>query len=250
MKISALIITFNEENNIARCIDSLQRVADEIVVIDSFSTDRTEDICRSRGVKFIQHKFEGHIEQKNFAITQASHPRILSLDADEALSPELTESILEAKQKWNFDGYQFNRLTNYCGKWIRYCGWYPDKKLRLWDRSAGQWGGTNPHDEFKMKPGTSVGYLKGDLLHYSYSSIRQHVHQLNYFTDIMAQEAVNKGKNATILNLIFSPWIKFVKSYFIQLGIADGYYGFIVCTLSSFATFIKYTKIIELKKRK
>ena len=249
LKISATIITFNEENNIARCIDSLLSVADEIVVVDSFSTDRTEEICRSKGVKFIQHKFEGHIEQKNFAITQASHPRILSLDADEALSPELASSILNAKQKWKFDGYEFNRLTNYCGKWIRHCGWYPDKKIRLWDRSAGQWGGINPHDAIKMKSGMSIGYLKGDLLHYSYTSIRQHIDQLNYFTEIMAKEAVTKGKNATMLNLFFSPGIKFFKSYLIQLGILDGYYGFIVCTLSSFATFIKYTKIIELKKR-
>src|SRR5690606_9730204 len=107
----------------------------------------------------------------------------------------------------------------YCGKWIRHCGWYPDKKLRLWDKSKGEWGGTNPHDHFIMKPGATTGYLKGDLLHYSYNSIREHVNQLNYFTDIMAEEEIKKGKKSGIFFLLISPWIKFIKSYFIQLGV-------------------------------
>lgn len=250
MKLSAVIITYNEEKNIERCIDSLVNVADEIVVVDSFSTDCTKEICLLKGVKFIQNKFEGHIEQKNFAITQAEYQHILSLDADEALSPELANSICHVKENWVYDGYEFNRLTNYCGKWIRHCGWYPDKKLRLWNSSKGRWGGENPHDQFILNKGSSIGFLKGDLLHYSYNSINEHILQLNYFTGIMAEEAAKKGKGSGFLFLLFSPWIKFIKSYFIQLGFLDGYYGFVVCTLSSFATFIKYTKISELKKRK
>ena len=133
VQISAVVITFNEERNIKRCLKSLVGVADEIVVVDSYSTDRTEEICRSFNARFIKHRFEGHIQQKNWAILQASSPYILSLDADEALSDNLRTSILRAKENWTHDGYYFNRLTNYCGKWIRHTSWYPSRKLRLWD---------------------------------------------------------------------------------------------------------------------
>ncbi|MEK6565704.1 MAG: glycosyltransferase family 2 protein, partial [Bacteroidota bacterium] len=132
-RLSVVIITHNEEQNIARCLESIRGVADEIVVVDSFSTDKTRAICQKHGARFIRHKFEGHIEQKNFAMRQAKSPYILSLDADEALSPELRQSILDVKNNWASDGYRINRLTNYCGAWIRHCGWYPDTKLRLLD---------------------------------------------------------------------------------------------------------------------
>src|SRR3954465_7519353 len=150
LPLSAVIITFNEEKNIARCLDSLIGIVDDVVVIDSFSTDKTEEICKSKGVRFIQHVFEGHIQQKNWAITQAKFPHILSLDADEALDETLKQSILLLKNNWQKDGYYMNRLTNYCGKWIRHCGWYPDKKLRLWDSRKGHWTGTNPHDKYEL----------------------------------------------------------------------------------------------------
>ena len=141
LKISAVIITYNEEANIERCLESLEGTADEVLVVDSFSTDRTADICKSKGVDFIQHPFKGHIEQKNYALSCAGNNYVLSLDADEALSDNLIQSIRAAKQNWRADGYSVNRLTNYCGKWIRHCGWYPDKKVRLWDRRKGHWGG-------------------------------------------------------------------------------------------------------------
>ncbi len=150
VRISAVIITFNEERNIGRCLESLVGVADEIVVVDSYSTDRTEEICKSFDAKFIRHRFFGHIEQKNWAILQASSPYILSLDADETLSDELRKSILQVKKDWTHDGYNFNRLTNYCGKWIRHTSWYPARKLRLWDSRKGHWGGYNPHDRFLL----------------------------------------------------------------------------------------------------
>jgi glycosyltransferase involved in cell wall biosynthesis len=123
VNISAVVITYNEEDNIERCLDSVAGVADEVVVVDSFSSDRTEAISKARGVNFIQHRFEGHIEQKNYAVSCARNERILSLDADEALSDTLKHSIMSARQEWEFDGYSVNRLTNYCGKWIRHCGW-------------------------------------------------------------------------------------------------------------------------------
>lgn len=187
-KLSAVIITFNEERNIERCLHSLHGIADEIVVVDSFSKDRTKEICLGFGVKFVEHSFEGHIQQKNWAITQASHQFVLSLDADEALDDELKNSILKAKSNGMKDGYYMNRLTNYCGHWVKHCGWYPDKKLRLWNSQKGAWTGINPHDKYEMHDGDKVtGWLKGNLLHYSYYSVEDHYKQVNYFTDIASK---------------------------------------------------------------
>ncbi|HEX3008578.1 MAG TPA: glycosyltransferase family 2 protein [Bacteroidales bacterium] len=144
--ISAVIITFNEENNIERCIRSLEGIADEIIVVDSYSTDNTVEIALNLGAIVYKQVFLGHVEQKNFALSKTSHSHVLSLDADEELSDKLRESILEVKENWTHDGYYFKRLTNYCGRWIKHTSWYPSKKLRLWDKAKGEWGGVNPHD--------------------------------------------------------------------------------------------------------
>ncbi|MEM9720342.1 MAG: glycosyltransferase family 2 protein [Bacteroidota bacterium] len=248
-KLSAVIITFNEEKNIRRCIESLKNVADEIVVIDSFSQDQTVAISKELGAKVIQHPFEGHIQQKNYALTQASYDHILSLDADEALTEELTQSIQAIKADFSYSAYTFNRKTNFCGKWIRYCGWYPDKKLRIWDRTLGKWGGTNPHDKVVMDPNTSRSHLSGDLLHYSFYTIRQHIQQINLFTDISAQAAYEKGKRSNLGKIFFKPLFKFFQSYFLKLGILDGYYGLVICVNSAHAKFLKYTKLYELQKQ-
>jgi glycosyltransferase involved in cell wall biosynthesis len=247
-KISVVIITYNEEKDIARCIDSVKDIADDIVLVDSFSTDRTREIAEEKGVRFVEHKFEGHIQQKNWAITQAKYPHILSLDADEVVSDGLKTEIMRVKQKWTADGYYFNRMTNYCGKWIKHCGWYPDKKLRLWDSRKGKWGGINPHDKFEMDEVCSIEYITGDLYHYSYHSISQHVLQIDKFTHIGAMEALKRGKKANIFLLLFKPIWKFKRDYFLKLGFLDGYYGFVICGLSAVATFVKYLKMIELKK--
>ena len=249
-QISVVIIAFNEEKNIGRCLNSVLSVADDVVVIDSFSTDQTKEIVLEKGCRFVAHKFEGHIEQKNWAITQAKYPHILSLDADEALSEELQREILHVKENWKSDAYFFNRLTNYCGKWIKHSGWYPDQKLRLWDSRKGKWGGTNPHDKFELERGASKQYLKGDLLHYSYYSISQHILQIEKFTSISAKEAVDSGKSMSIGGLIVKPIWKFIRDYFFRLGFLDGYYGFVICKLSAFATFMKCLKMIELAKHK
>jgi glycosyltransferase involved in cell wall biosynthesis len=148
IKLSAVIITFNEEKNIERCLNSLKEVADEIVVLDSFSKDQTKEICLKHNVAFYEHAFDGHIQQKNRAVSYAKYPHVLSLDADEALDLQLINSIKEIKAAFNMQGYYMNRLTNYCGHWVKHCGWYPDKKLRLWDSRLGQWTGTNPHDKY------------------------------------------------------------------------------------------------------
>ncbi|MBU2590567.1 MAG: glycosyltransferase family 2 protein [Nitrospinae bacterium] len=245
-KISAVIITYNEERNIGRCLESLRGVADEIVVVDSFSKDKTEEICQKYGVRFIKYKFEGHIEQKNWAAAQAAYDHVLSLDADEALSDELKSSIMEVKDSWKYDGYYFNRLTNYCGQWIRHLGWYPDRKLRLWDRRKGSWQGNNPHDKFLLQAGSTTHFLKGDLLHYSYYSIRGHIDQVNKFTDIGAATALRNGKSAPLLMIVLNPLWKFFRDYVVKLGFLDGYYGLVISVISAQATFLKYVKLREL----
>ena len=249
VSISVVIITFNEEINIERCLSSVKDLSDDIVVVDSFSTDRTEAICKEYGVRFVQHAFEGHIEQKNWAITQAKYPHILSLDADEVLSDELYKSINSVLSNWNGNGYSMNRLTNYCGHWVKHCGWYPDTKLRLWDSRLGAWGGDNPHDKFEMhSKDAHIEHLKGDILHYSYYSLDDHYKQVAYFTDILANAQFRKGKKAPLLILVFSPIVKFIKDYFIKLGFLDGKVGFRICRISAFATFTKYKKLRNLHK--
>lgn len=248
-QLSIVIITFNEEKNIARCLESIQGVGDDIVVVDSFSTDRTEEICKAKGVRFIQHKFDGHIEQKNWAITQAKYPHVLSLDADEALDEQLKKEIIEIKNNWQYDGYYMNRLTNYCGKWIYHCGWYPDKKLRLWDSRKGKWGGTNPHDKYELADGDkNTSGLKGNILHYSYYSIEEHIRQTEKFSSISANALFADGKRANLIKSFLSPLVKFIQSYFFQLGILDGYYGFMICKISARSTYLKYFKLKQLYK--
>ena len=250
IKLSAVIITFNEERNIQRCLESLAGIADEIIVVDSGSTDSTEKICSSFGVKFIHHKFYGYIEQKNHAITHCSYEHILSLDADEALSAKLKDSISVLKENWNRDGYSFNRFTNYCGKWIRHCGWYPDRKLRLFKKEKGKWSGSNPHDRFILNDPNNCEIIKGDLLHFSYYTIEEHIRQANKFTEIAALSAFSEGKRSSTIQILFKPIIRFFRDYFFHLGFLDGYYGFVICIISSFSSFIKYVKLYELQKRK
>ena len=246
ISLSVVIITFNEENNIERCLRSVQGVADEIIVLDSLSTDRTKEICRQFKVTFIEQPFLGYVEQKNRALEYATHPHVLSLDADEALSDELRKSILEVKNMWQDDGYTFNRLTNYCGSWVRHCGWYPDRKLRLFDKRKGSWVGDNPHDRYMLHNSPKPQHIKGDLLHYSYYSISQHLDQIQKFTSIMAQAQFQKEKCPTLLKTIVNPLWCFVRQYLAQGGFLDGYHGLIICTLSACANFVKYTKTREL----
>ena len=250
-QISVVIITYNEEKNIARCLDSVKEIADEIVVLDSFSTDKTKEICISKGANFHQHKFDGHIQQKNRAITYAKFPHVLSLDADEALDDTLKKSILEIKNNWTKDGYYMNRLTNYCGHWVKHCNWYPDKKLRLWDSRKGEWTGINPHDKYEMKDGDkNTGYLKGDILHYSYYSVADHYKQVEYFTNIASKAFFEAGKKAPLYKLFVNPIAKFIDHYILHLGFLDGKAGFLISKISAYATYLKYKKLRELYRAK
>jgi len=243
IKLSAVIITFNEEKNIERCILSLQNVADEIVVVDSFSTDKTKEICLKHKVKFLEHAFEGHIQQKNWAITQAEHKHVLSLDADEALSGELEESIQKVKDNWIGEGYSVNRMTNYCGKWIKHGHWYPDVKLRLWDSTKGKWGGKNPHDTYLLKSGKKGEHLQGDLLHYSYYTVEEHWVQAEKFSEIAAKAYHEAGKKSNWLKIIFSPISRFISGYLWNRGFLDGKYGWIIARITFWETKQKYKRL-------
>ena len=250
-KISVVIITYNEEKNIERCLKSVQSIADEIVVVDSFSTDKTKEICNAYQVKFITHAFEGHIEQKNWAITQATYPHVLSLDADECPDEILTQSILAVKKNGQAaDAYSFNRCNNYCGTWIKHGAWYPDKKLRLWDSRKGHWTGENPHDRYEMfDANVKILHLKGDLLHYSYYSVTEHIAQGNKFSSIAAESSFQKDKKSNLISLIINPLWRFVRDYFFKLGFLDGRAGFIIAINTAHSTFLKYVKLYDLNKK-
>jgi glycosyltransferase involved in cell wall biosynthesis len=248
-KISAVIISFNEEEYIGRCLESLEEIADEIIVVDSFSTDRTEEICRKYNVRFIKHEFEGYRDQKNYALSLASNRYVLSLDADEALSQKLRESVLGVREKWEFDGYSFNRLNNYCGQWIRHSAWYPDRQLRLFDTVKGKWGGLNLHEKIELVQGSKTFNLEGDLLHWIFSSYEDHVDKLNKYSTIGANELFKAGKKAGPLAATIHCIWGFFRSYILLGGFLDGYNGYVICSMSAYSSFIKYAKLRRLNKQ-
>jgi hypothetical protein len=142
-----------------------------------------------------------------------------------------------------------NRLTNYCGRWIRHCGWYPDKKLRLFKRSVGRWGGVNPHDKIILSS-PRIGHLKGDLLHFSYDSVSDHIYQTNRFTTIAAKAAFDQGKRASYFKIITRPFFQFFRDYFLKFGFLDGIKGISICYINSLSAFLKYYKLKELESDK
>jgi glycosyltransferase involved in cell wall biosynthesis len=249
MKLSAVIITFNEERNLQRCLDSLKGVADEIIVVDSFSTDATQRIAEAAGAIFIQHAFEGHIQQKNVALSRATHEWILSLDADEALDAALRVSILQVKASGEANGYSMNRLTNYCGHWVKHCGWYPDTKVRLIRSGRGSWTGVNPHDRLELQDNQSPVHIEGDILHYSYYTLDDHRKQIEYFGNIAARELFQRNKTLSWPMVFMKVIAQFIKSYIVKLGILDGATGWTISRMSAYATWRKYTKLKNLYKQ-
>lgn len=243
--ISIVIITFNEERNIERCILSAQKVADEILVLDSFSTDATEEICKRHSVRFIQREWEGYSASKNFANQLASHDWILSLDADEALSDKLQVTLLEFKKQNQLCTMSFNRLTNYCGTWIKHSGWYPDKKIRLFNRNTTQWHGIL-HEELSLPEKEKVHHVNLDILHYSYYTLQDHLNQIEKYTSIAAKDLYNRGKRPAFYKMYLNTWAKFVSHYLIHLGFLDGWAGFKIAWYSAYATYLKYKKAREM----
>lgn len=246
--LSAVIITYNEEDNIGRCIDSLWRVADEVIVLDSFSTDNTIDIARRKGAIVRQDIFLGYKEQKNKALKLAKYDYVLSLDADEVLSAELIYSISEAKKEFEYRAYRMNRYNCYCGKFINHGLWYPDRKVRLFDKRIVKWGGMNPHDKIELIQKETAQFLEGDILHYSYNSIQEHIKRNDELTSIAACSIFESGKRKHWSKIILSPAWSFLNGYFLRLGFLDGYYGFVIATKTARRSFLKYQKLFHLQK--
>jgi hypothetical protein len=248
--LSAVIITYNEEKNIARCIESVREIADEIVVLDSFSTDHTIEIARNLGAIVHQQPFAGYIEQKNAALALARFDYVLSLDADEALDSAALQSIASEKRNFSAQAYTINRCTNYCGRFIRHGSWYPDRKLRLFDKRISWWDGVNPHDRIEVQMPSLIKHLKGDILHYSYHTISEHILQNNKFSTLTAEALHRKGRKTSIFNMIINPWWAFFLSYFLRAGFLDGVDGLVIAVNIAQLSFLKHVKLYRLQKNK
>lgn len=246
ISISVAIITKNEIENIEACLAAARQVADEIVVLDSFSTDGTQAFCREQGVRVIEQDFEGYVAQKNAVVQAATFDHILSLDADEVLSETLIKSILSVKQNFQADAYRFNRLNNYCGKWIRHGGWYPDQKIRLFDRRKARWGGGRLHEHIFVDSDAKVEWLEGDLLHYTYKSISDHLQRIDNYTNIMATDVALQKKRVSLFKLVVGPIWLFWQRYLFKFGFLDGYHGFVLAVMSAYYKFLKYAKKREI----
>lgn len=247
--LSVVIITYNEEKNIGRCIDSVSKVADEVIIVDSFSGDNTVSIALLKGATIHQSKFDGYIKQKNKAIQLANNDHILLLDADEALDDELATAILEAKTTFRFPAYSMNRCNFFCGSFIRRGLWYPDRKLRLFDRRLGQCGGMNPHDKIVMNARVRVHHLKGDLLHYTYNSLEEYLERNDEVSTTAARSLYDAGIKKPWTKNIFSPLWAFINGYFLRLGFLDGYNGFIIALHTANQSYAKYQKLRRLHRQ-
>jgi glycosyltransferase involved in cell wall biosynthesis len=236
----------NEADRIADCIRSAD-FANEWIVVDSHSTDGTREVARDNGARVIERDWEGWVEQKNFAIDQATHEWVLCLDADERVSPALRASISAALERDDgADGFEFARLNRYMGRWIRHCGWYPDRKLRLFRRDHGRFEGRNPHDRVRVKG--RVERLDGDLLHDSYRSISDHLRTIDRYTTVAAEEKRARGEHAGLADLALRPFGKFFRMYILERGFLDGVPGFVVSITGSFYVFLKYAKLRSLER--
>jgi glycosyltransferase involved in cell wall biosynthesis len=247
MNITGVVICYNEEKNIERCLKSLEGIVEEIIVVDSLSTDRTKTICNAfPNVKFIEQSWLGYAGQKNFANEKARFDFILSIDADEALSDELRKSILQLKRSDVAvpTAYKMNRLNQYCGTWIKHGGWYPDKKVRLFHKSV-KWAGEYVHETLSFPSEAKIVFLKGDILHYTCSTVSEHVSQIEKFTTLAAQELFEKGEKASLFAIGLLPKWKFFTDYILKLGILDGRIGYQLCKISAFAVYLKYVKLRE-----
>ena len=242
--ISAVIITFNEEKNIGRTLDALVGWVHEIIILDSGSTDRTKEICLGyadkANLKWFEQKWLGFGQQKNKANTLATGDYILSLDADEVVSPELQDDILKNATGELKIG-RVNRLTNYCGHWVRHCGWRPDYQWRFFSREKAKWNDLQVHEHLVFDEKLATFTLKGDLWHYSYHSVGDHWRLVLPYARLGAQRVAHKSKIALALKMVLNPPLRFMKCYFLQFGFLDGYYGLVICLITAYGVFMKYS---------
>lgn len=247
--LSVVIITYNEEKNIGRCLSSVWGIADEIIVVDSFSDDETVNIALAAGAIVKQSVFDGYINQKNKAIKMAGHELVLLLDADEALSEELRNSIAGIKSDPLFKAYSMNRCSFFCGKFIKHGLWYPDRKLRLFDKRFGKCGGLNPHDKIILDRALRVKHLKGDLLHYTYDSMEEYLVRNDAVSTIAAHSLFEAGIRRPWTKIIFSPPWAFLNGYIFRLGFLEGYHGLMIAIHTANQSFLKYLKLKRMYKQ-
>lgn len=240
MKISATIITCDEERNIARALESL-RCCDEIVVVDSGSVDRTVEIAARLGARVIESPWPGYAKQKNLAASKASFDWIFSIDADEALSEALEAEIWQLKKNGpGYDAYTMPRMAQYLGRWILHSGWYPDRKVRLYDRRRASWVGDFVHESVQAEG--SVGHLNSNLLHHTCESLSEHLRTLDRYTTLAAQEVVSNKQRVAWPNLVLEPTWTFLRTYLFKLGFLDGVEGLMIAYMAATYTFLKYAK--------
>jgi len=245
--LSATIITRNEARGVARAIRSLA-CADEVVVVDAESTDGTRAVAESLGARVLVHPWAGFAAQKNFAVQQAQHDWILSLDADEELNADAQAAVARWKtSEPGVAGYQFARRAQYLGRWILHSGWYPDHKLRLFDRRRGRWQGDYVHESVVVSG--RVETLEGEILHYTCDSLEEHRKRIEFYTELAAREMLERGEAASLVRrLLAPPWIFFL-TYFFRLGVLDGYQGFWIARMAARYVRRKYAKWAELREQ-
>lgn len=246
MRLSAVVITRNEETNIERCLKSVS-FCDEIIVVDSESTDQTREIAARYATKVIVHSWKGYAAQKNFAVEASSGEWVLSLDADEEVSAELREEILSILQRApEHQAYSVPRKTMQFGKWIRYGGWYPNRLVRLFKKGTGRWEGEEVH-EFWKTTGTA-GQLAGHLFHYSFKNLSDQVERNNKYSSLGALRLRKSGRAFSLTGLTFKSVSKFMETYFLKLGFLDGYPGFIISVSAAYSVFLKWAKLWEFER--
>ncbi|MFT3825966.1 MAG: glycosyltransferase family 2 protein [Chitinophagaceae bacterium] len=248
--ITAVVITYNEARNIQRCIASLKAVADEIIIVDSCSTDDTVEICKKEGVTVIQQEWIGFGPQKNLGNNMAAYDYILSLDADEELDDKLIQSILIAKKQGLKGAYMIHRLNYYYGKFIHHGDEYPDKKIRLFNHKETSWNNELVHETLNLAPDTPVTVLPGKLLHYTYYRIAEHINKANKYTTLAADNMYKNGRRPSVFKIVVNPFFAFFRSYFLKLGFLDGVHGFILAVQNAHGTFLKYIKLWEICRTK
>jgi glycosyltransferase involved in cell wall biosynthesis len=244
--VSAIVVCYNEEENIGACLESL-RWCDEIVVVDSFSTDGTVEICRRYTDRVIQKAWSGYRDQKAFAHSQATQDWVLLVDSDERVTPELREEIGQALTRDNneYSGYAIPRLVFYLNRWWRRGGWYPDYDVRLFRRERATWGGTDPHE--KIIVDGKVRRLRQPLHHFTYHDIEDHIERINRFTSISSRELHRSGHSWRLSDALFRPAGRFFRSYILQRGFMEGFAGFHVAVTAAVYVFLKYAKLWELE---
>jgi len=248
VKISAVVITYNEERNIEAALQSLAGIVSEIVVVDSLSTDKTVKIAKKYTDRVFERKWTNYADQKNFADSQAAGPWILSLDADERVSPELRAELLKLKEgEPEVSAFSVARRVFYLGKWIRHSGWYPDRRIRLFRKERAHWEGQYIHE--KLVVDGEVKKLTGAIHHQTYRNIGDHLARINQFSDLGAQKLYALKRKCRWYHLCFLPFFRFTKSFFLKLGFLDGFAGLVVSVLNGYAIFIRYAKLREIWKK-